>query len=130
MTIEDQPFFFHAKHYRATNPDLEQLSDEELLRHFYERGIDEGRAGHRYSFRDKLIALAQQHDNVWLDAHGQGLSNLRRLIDGVGAERVFFGSDWPWYPIAASLAKILIVTEGDQTVRDLILAENARTFFG
>ena len=64
MTIEDQPFFFHAKHYRATNPDLEQLSDEELLRHFYERGIDEGRAGHRYSFRDKLIALAQQHDEI------------------------------------------------------------------
>jgi predicted TIM-barrel fold metal-dependent hydrolase len=50
---------------------------------------------------------------------------LARLIDEVGADRLLFGSDWPFYHLAATLAKILIVTEGRPAARHAILRGNA-----
>lgn len=71
------------------------------------------------------IPFAQKHRNVWVDIHGQGVSVLRELIDRVGAHRLLFGSDWPFYHLGASLAKVLIVTEGSPEVRSAILHGNA-----
>lgn len=85
-----------------------------------------GHAGNREW--ERAIPIMKRYSNVWVDTHGQGVSALRRIIAEVGPEKLFFGSDWPWYPIAVHLAKILIVTEGDRRVRNLILSENAETF--
>jgi uncharacterized protein len=71
------------------------------------------------------LAIAKAHKNVWLDVHGQGVSWLRHLIEELGPERLLAGSDWPFYPEAVQLAKVLIVTEGDKKVRDLLLHDNA-----
>jgi predicted TIM-barrel fold metal-dependent hydrolase len=71
------------------------------------------------------IPFAQKHRNVWVDIHGQGVSVLRELIDRVGAHRLLFGSDWPFYHLGASLAKVLIVTEGSPEARSAILHGNA-----
>lgn len=79
---------------------------------------------------EEALGLARDHDNVWMDTQGQGVSNLRRLLDELGPERLVFGSDWPWYPQAASLAKVLIVTDDDPSARDLILCHNARRLLG
>ncbi|HET6304777.1 MAG TPA: amidohydrolase family protein [Myxococcota bacterium] len=77
----------------------------------------------------EAIPLARRHPNVWLDTHGQGVTQLAELLESLGPERLLFGSDWPWYHLAASLAKVLIVTEGKPEARDAWLRGNAERFF-
>lgn len=73
------------------------------------------------------IPFARKYENVWLGIHGQGVSVLGELIDRVGSQRLLFGSDWPFYHLGATLAKVLIVTEGQPEVRRSILRGNAET---
>ena len=47
------------------------------------------------------------------------------MVDGIGDERVLFGSDWPFYPFEFPLAKSLIATEGKPELREKILYKNA-----
>jgi hypothetical protein len=75
------------------------------------------------------LPLAQRHANAWLDIHGQGVSALAELIERVGGDRLLFGSDWPFYHQAATLAKVLRVTEGRPALRRAILHENAERLF-
>lgn len=63
--------------------------------------------------------------NVWLECASPGASALGDALAAAGAEKLVFGSDWPFYPVAASLAKVLLVTRQDQAARTLILRENA-----
>jgi predicted TIM-barrel fold metal-dependent hydrolase len=72
------------------------------------------------------LPVARDHPNVWMDVQGQGVTDLRRLLSELGPERLVFGTDWPWYPIAVSLAKLLIATDGDSHARDLVFSGNAR----
>jgi len=76
------------------------------------------------------IPLARRHPNAWLEIHGQGVSALHELVERVGGERLLFGSDWPFYPLAASLAKVLMVTEGRPDLRRAILRGNAERLLG
>ena len=71
------------------------------------------------------IPLAQRYPNVWLGIHGQGVTVLSQLIDEVGAQRLLFGTDWPFYHLAATLAKVLLVTDGRPELRNQILRANA-----
>ena len=79
---------------------------------------------------DMAIEIAKKHKHVWLDMQGQGVSNLRKTIREVGPERLLFGSDWPFFPVASLLARLLLATEGDATVRRMILRENALRLYG
>jgi len=72
------------------------------------------------------IPFALRHPNVFLDIHGQGIRQIDELIEQLGADRLLFGSDWPFYHQAATLAKVLIVTEGRPEARNAILAGTAR----
>lgn len=83
-----------------------------------------GHAGAR-DFADAL-PVAKAHTNVWMDIQGQGVSHLRQMLTELGPDRLVFGTDWPWYPVAVSLAKLLIATDGDAAARDLVFAENAK----
>jgi uncharacterized protein len=76
---------------------------------------------------DDAIELARQHPNVLLETASLGVSALRRAKDSLGHERIVFGTDWPWYPQAVTLAKVLILTEGDDRARHAILRGNAET---
>ena len=76
------------------------------------------------------IPFALEFPNGWLEFHGQGISVLGELVERVGAHRLLFGSDWPFYHLAASLAKVLIVTEGRPEDRSSILHGNARSLLG
>lgn len=78
---------------------------------------------------DDAIAAAKKYPNVWLEITGQGVTQLDRIIREVGIERLLFGSDWPFYPLAATLAKVLLVTEKRPEARSAILAENANRIF-
>jgi predicted TIM-barrel fold metal-dependent hydrolase len=74
-----------------------------------------------------MMALATQHQNVWIDCHGQSLTDLDSLIESTGGERLLFGSDWPFYHLGMSLAKVLIATQSvnRDRARRLILKDNA-----
>ena len=79
---------------------------------------------------DQAIGLARKNRNVWLDIQGQSVDNIRKMIAEAGPERLMFGSDWPFFPIASLLARLLIATEGDKKIRKMIFSENARRFWG
>jgi len=74
-----------------------------------------------------MLELATRYENAWLGIHGQGVTHLDEMIRRTGGERLLFGTDWPFYHLAASLAKVLIVTEdsGRSEIRHAILRGNA-----
>lgn len=76
---------------------------------------------------DAMLELALRYNNVWLGIHGQGITHLDKMITATGGERLLFGSDWPFYHVGASLAKVLITTDtpARRNVRTMILRENA-----
>jgi predicted TIM-barrel fold metal-dependent hydrolase len=75
---------------------------------------------------EEALKIAKEHENVWMGVHGQSVAHLRTTIAQFDNERLLFGSDWPFYPQAATLAKVLIVCDGRKTLRDKILVQNAR----
>jgi len=82
--------------------------------------------------RDQAAALelAPRYENAWLGIHGQGVTWLSDMIRRTGGERLLFGTDWPFYHLGATLAKVLIVTEGAPDVRGAILRRNAERLLG
>ncbi|MEM9175087.1 MAG: amidohydrolase family protein [Myxococcota bacterium] len=74
-----------------------------------------------------MLELATRYDNVWLGVHGQSVTWLDEMIRRTGGERMLFGTDWPWYHLAATQAKVLIVTRdpGRAEIRHAILRGNA-----
>lgn len=75
------------------------------------------------------MELARACPNVWLEITGQGVTQLDRIVAEVGTDRLLFGSDWPFYPLAATLAKVLLVTERHPEARAAILRGNADRAF-
>ncbi len=88
-----------------------------------------GHAGCRLD-ADEALAIAKEHPNVWLEISGQGLPHLEKMLQTIDADRILYGTDWPFYPLAPALAKVLMVTAHDQTVTRMILRENALRFLG
>lgn len=74
-----------------------------------------------------MLDLATRHENVWLGIHGQGVSWLDTMIRRTGGERLLFGTDWPFYHLAATQAKVLLATRdrGRAEIRHAILRGNA-----
>ena len=66
------------------------------------------------------VPLAKRYPNV----------KLHELIEEVGSHRLLFGTDWPFYHLAATLAKVLLVTEGRPEARRAILRDNADRLLG
>ena len=121
------PVIFHAGRAgiepSASHPYTMMRNYEPMLARYPEVQFVFGHAGAR-DVAD-AVPLAQRYRNVWLGIHGQGVATLRDLIDRVGHRRLLFGTDWPFYPIAATLAKVLLVTVEQQAFRDAILRDNA-----
>ena len=58
-----------------------------------------------------------------------GASAIRRLIDECGPDRLVFGSDWPFYPLATSQAKLLLATRARPEALEPVLRGNALRLF-
>lgn len=78
-----------------------------------------------------MLDLATRYNNAWLGIHGQGISHLDEMIERTGGERLLFGTDWPFYHLGASLAKVLITTREPRRkhLRERILRGNALQLF-
>lgn len=74
---------------------------------------------------DQAIRLARRYPNVYLELSSQGLPAVRRILAEAPRDRLLFGSDWPFYHQAVPLAKVLLATEGDPTLRRAVLHDNA-----
>ncbi len=73
----------------------------------------------------EALRLAKARPNVWMEIAGQSATNLQVMLEGLGPNRLVFGSDWPFYPLAPTLAKVLLVTRDRPEARRAILRENA-----
>ncbi len=80
----------------------------------------------------EMLELGLRHRNAWFGIHGQGVSHLDLMIRRTGGERLLFGTDWPFYHLASSLAKVLIATRdpGRASIRHAILRGNAERLLG
>ncbi len=87
-----------------------------------------GHAGMNYY--PEAIKIAEKHPHVYLEVSGQPPSHLQVMMDHLGSERLLYGTDWPIYPQAISLAKVLMATEGNTKARTNILRDNARRILG
>ncbi len=124
----DLPIIFHAG---RSGIEPEFMRPYALIRR-YDRGMADfphvrfvlGHAGAR-DVAD-AIPIAQKHDNVWLELSSQGVTQIHELLQQVGSGKLLYGTDWPFYPLAVALAKVLLVTEGDATARTAILGGNAK----
>lgn len=84
-----------------------------------------GHAGARDG--EAMLELGLRYENAWFGIHGQSVTHLDEMVRRSGGERLLFGTDWPFYHLAASLAKVLIVTQdpGRSEIRHAILRGNA-----
>ncbi len=73
----------------------------------------------------QAIPLGERYENVWLGASCQGVTMLNEMLARTGGERMLYGTDWPFYHLAASLAKLLIITEDNPDARYALLRGNA-----
>ncbi len=102
---------------------------EAVFANFPKLNIIVGHAGARDN--RAMLKLASQYDNVWLDIHGQSLTRLHEMIRTLGGERLVFGSDWPFYHLGVSLAKVLIATQNEtHSIREALLRKNAENLLG
>ncbi|MBI4704945.1 MAG: amidohydrolase family protein [Deltaproteobacteria bacterium] len=76
------------------------------------------------------IELCRRYPNVYLELASQSLGGVRRVLAEAPEGRVLFGSDWPFYHQAISLAKVLLATEGQPETRRRVLWENATRLLG
>lgn len=97
----------------------------------YERPIAECPAttfflGHAGALQvDEALDLQLRYPNVVLEISCQSLANVGHIVERGDPERIVYGSDWPFYSQAITLAKVLLVTEGRRGLRRKILYENA-----
>jgi len=101
---------------------------EEAIRSFPNVQFILGHSGAR-DF-EGMLQVGAPLENAWFGIHGQGVTRLDELVRATGGERLLFGTDWPFYHLAATLAKVLIVTEDEASIRDAILRGNAERLFG
>ena len=78
---------------------------------------------------EQAIKIAKNNKNVWMDIHGQGVTNIQTMIRELGPERLMYGSDWAFYPEAIMVARLLLATEHDKSARRMIFRDNARRFW-
>lgn len=96
----------------------------------YERTIADNPAttfvlGHSGALQHhEALAFADRYPNTHFDVSCLGLSAVREVFERVPVERVHYGTDWPFYHQALTLARVLIATEGDDATRRAVLHDN------
>ena len=79
---------------------------------------------------ETAIRFAERYPNTYFELSCLGLGALREVLDTVPPNRILYGTDWPFYHQALTLARVLIATEGDTALRRAVLHDNAVRLFG
>ncbi len=80
--------------------------------------------GSRARFPETLAVAKEHRDQVWLEFTGQPVPNIKQLLDEYPAEKLVYGSDWPYYPLSVSLARFMVATAEHEQLRPAILRDN------
>ncbi|MCX6730405.1 MAG: amidohydrolase family protein [Candidatus Roizmanbacteria bacterium] len=79
----------------------------------------------------EAIVLSKKYKKVYLELSGQPPQIIKEMININGYEKLFFGSDWPYYPSILPLAKVLLATEGmKDSIRQALLGGNIENIVG
>lgn len=81
-----------------------------------------GHAG--IKFNDEAIAFANKYPQVWLDLAGQTTPQIREIVKRADHDRILYGSDWPFYPMAVTLARTLVALEDFPQAREKVMHDN------
>ena len=125
-TAYKMPVLFHCG-YSPLSPKMHQrfsiMEDYRDIASWYKdvpiilghSGIDEW---------ETAVSIAKEYEHVYLELSGQPPEVIKKIIKKIGSDRLLFGSDWPYYPTALPLAKVLLATEGNEKAREKILYTN------
>lgn len=81
--------------------------------------------------REATLAVAKQfEDQVWLETSGQAVPGLTEIFNQFDKARICYGTDWPFAPLAAVLARALIATEDAPDYRADFFYNNAARVLG
>lgn len=102
----------------------------------YERAIAENPdttfvLGHSGALEhDQALRFASRYPNTYYEVSCLGLPALRTVLDTVPAERILYGTDWPFYHQGLTLARVLIATDDAPDLRRAVLHDNAARLYG
>ncbi len=71
------------------------------------------------------LGFADKYPNVLYELSSLGLTAMRDVFAEVAPERLLYGTDWPFYHQSITMARVLILTDGDEAARRAILHDNA-----
>ena len=74
----------------------------------------------------EAISLAQRFDNLFLEISGQPSQHIREGIAAIGAERILFGTDWPFWSQQCALQAVREAVRNHPREEQRILFENAK----
>ncbi len=78
---------------------------------------------------EATLAVAREFDEqVWLDISGQNVPISQYILSQYSHDRVLYGSDWPFYPLDVMIARVLVATEGNESLRHKMFRSNAVEF--
>lgn len=79
---------------------------------------------------ERVIEVAKDHPNMYLVGSAIGVDKVKKAIDILGADRILFGSDTPFYSIAeCKQAYLKMLSVYDESVMRKVMGENARRLF-
>lgn len=126
------PVIFHAGRFASPEPYARPKNFVEVLDAFPNLVLVMAHIG--VGYEDEALSLARTYPNLRFDcsaiishtAAGGPLTEggLTAMIREIGVERVMFGSDFPWYDPADSVARLLRM-EFTEAEKRLLFAENA-----
>ena len=104
---------------------------EHYARQFGDVRLVLGHAGGRGTGRHEAVRLASECPNVYLDFAGDVFCHrlIETLVESVPADRILFGSDFPWLDPRAHLSQVLLA-DIDVSTKAKILRENAIRVYG
>lgn len=99
---------------------------EGYVRRFPQVRLVLGHAGGRGPGRHEAVRMANEYPNVFLDFAGDIYCHrlIETLVESVSAEKILFGSDFPWMDPRANLSRVLLA-DVDEDVKRRILRLNA-----
>jgi predicted TIM-barrel fold metal-dependent hydrolase len=133
FAIHDLPVLFHSgvqSYYLGKEKDEKQKPEYgnsaeavKICAAFPRVPFIVGHAG-IFQYRE-TIDLFSSRKNVCVDISFQSPENVRELVKAFGAERVLYGSDWPWGNRKTSIASVAKACADDKSLERLIYYENA-----
>ncbi len=73
---------------------------------------------------EEAIAYANEFPQVWLDLAGQTTPQIELVLKKADHDRILYGSDWPFYPMAVTIARTLMALEKYPQSKEKVMLTN------